>query len=885
MPSELEAQDQQKLAAAESPLNLHDGSLLSYCQSLYAREMLRLRIRHWNGARGDAVCVSRSALVDVLLQAIWRSSHESRHSDLELTGAALSLAWIAVGEYGGRDLSPFSPIELVILEKPTSKGFVQSTLEDILEIVRSTGLEVRSSRLGFKECLRKAQNDFSFGFSLLSGRRIVGSESVVQDLIQRFKSGQYKNPLVYVHQLSEFLRQVHHQHGDSPYLLESDLDQGSGGLLDARALLESATVFFGGCNPDKLLAAGIMTPLEWSRLGAAREHLIRTRNHLHWVAGRPQNLLSYDTLAAVAEFFGYRDTRFRKAAELFLQSTLRHRQCIVTLLGRYVEQTKARLTGRAEPFRAPYLKLAAAPGTALSEQTPERWMKLFHFSQSQPLLTDELKSTIRSNLPTWDMKSFNTITMHEQFRAILKNRGKVGTALRIMRELGFLGKYLPEFGRLDCLAQADRLHKYSVDEHTLMAIDTLDEVANSSDPALHDYRRVLDQATDSSLIYLALLLHDTGKGHGPGHASRSERLAARALHRMNFSPETRDKVLLLVREHLLLGHVSQRRDIDDPLIVQEVSDTVETADNLNMLLLLTYADLSSMGESAWSERKHFLLWSLYFKVFDRLMFGDEISQPEYAQVATTQQKVVESLGHEVDVDAILKHFLFLPERYALYTPLPQILSHIRLCERLLERPVVTEWIPHPHAGYTQLNLAARDVPGRFAQIAGSLAASGLSILSAQLNTRDDGIVIDTFQVSNAEDQAIVYPEDWSRVDRLLADVILGLRDLETVLEGRFRSVSVGQSGSGVVPRVRIDNDISAQSTVIEVQTEDRLGLGYHIAKTLADLGLNILSAKLATEKNHAFDVFYVQTQSGDKVTSSFQMTEILERLRFRLSVA
>jgi [protein-PII] uridylyltransferase len=396
---------------------------------------------------------------------------------------------------------------------------------------------------------------------------------------------------------------------------------------------------------------------------------------------------------------------------------------------------------------------------------------------------------------------------------------------------------------------------------------------------------VLDQATDSSLIYLALLLHDTGKGHGPGHASRSERLAARALHRMNFSPETRDKVLLLVREHLLLGHVSQRRDIDDPLIVQEVSDTVETADNLNMLLLLTYADLSSMGESAWSERKHFLLWSLYFKVFDRLMFGDEISQPEYAQVATTQQKVVESLGHEVDVDAILKHFLFLPERYALYTPLPQILSHIRLCERLLERPVVTEWIPHPHAGYTQLNLAARDVPGRFAQIAGSLAASGLSILSAQLNTRDDGIVIDTFQVSNAEDQAIVYPEDWSRVDRLLADVILGLRDLETVLEGRFRSVSVGQSGSGVVPRVRIDNDISAQSTVIEVQTEDRLGLGYHIAKTLADLGLNILSAKLATEKNHAFDVFYVQTQSGDKVTSSFQMTEILERLRFRLSVA
>src|SRR5262245_37119990 len=833
MTSQFEDQDQQRLASLEPPLNTRDGSLLRYCQSLYSREMLRLRIRHWNGARGDAVCVSRSALVDVLLETIWRSSHDSRHSDLKPSGVGLSLAWIAIGEYGSRDLSPFSPIELVILEKPASKGFVQSTLEDILEIVRFTGLEVRFSRLGFKECLRKAQNDFSFGFSLLSGRRIAGNESVVQDLIQRFKSGQYKNPLVYVHQLSEFLKQAHDRHGESPYLLESHLDLGAGGLLDTRALLQSVGLFLGSSNPDKLMSAGILSPQEGSHLGAAREHLMRTRHHLHWVAGKQQSLLSYDTVAGVAEFFDYRDTRFRKASELFLQSTLRHRRSIVTLLDRYLEQTKVKLTGKAEPFRAPYLRLAPAPTTAGDEQNPERWMKLFHFSQNQPLVTGELKNTIRSNLPTWGMNSFNTVTMHEQFRAILKNRGKVGTALRAMRDVGFLGKYLPEFGHLDCLAQADRAHKYSVDEHTLMAIDTLDEIANSRDPLLHDYQRVLDQVTDSSLIYLALLLHDTGKGHGPGHASRGERLAVRALHRMNVSPETRDKILLLVREHLLLGQVSQRRDIDDPLIVQEVSDTIETADNLNMLLLLTYADLSSMGESAWSERKHFLLWSLYFKVFDRLMFGDEISQPEHAQVATTQQKVVEALGQEFEVDATLKHFLFLPERYALYTPLPQILSHIRLCERLQERPVLTEWIPHPHAGYTQLNVAARALPGRFAQIAGCLAASGLSILSAQLNTRDDGLVIDTFQVSNADDQAIVDPEDWGRVDLLLADVILGLRELETVLDGRFRSVSVGQSGSGVVPRVRIDNDISAQSTVIEVQTEDRLGLGYHIAKTLA----------------------------------------------------
>ncbi len=880
-------QDPSQSRGARRALSLDDGSLLQYCRSLYKVEMHRLRIRHWNGASGEALGVSRSALIDQIVRCIWQASQtESVAHHYRTATAGASLAWIAMGQYGSVDLGPFSPVELLILEKPAAKSDARAKLEQISEFIHLVGFEINLAILGFKKCLQRAQSNFAFGFSLLSGRRVAGSESVAQDLGQRFKLGVLRNPLVYFHEMTELLKANHERHGDSTYLLESDLDFGAGGLLDCRALLRSVSLFVGSEDFDRVLATSAMTATEWTRLQAARQHLMKARNHLHWLAGKPEGLLSHDRTSSVAAFFGYRDTHFRKAADLFLQRTLRHRQHVVVLLNRYLEQTKAKLTGKAEPFKAPYLKLAPAAGSGREEQSPERWMKLFHFSLSPPmLLTDDLKASIRSNLPKWEIKSFSTATIHEQFRAILRNKGKVAATLRTMRELGFLNKYLPEFGRLDCLTESDGVHRYSVDEHTLMAIDALDQIANSSNPSHHDFQRVLDQVTDPLLIYLALLLHDTGKGHGSGHALRSEQLAARALHRMNFSEENREKVLLLVREHLLLGHVSQRRDIDDPLIVQEVSDTVETADNLNMLLLLTYADLCSMGEHVWSERKQFLLWSLYFKVFDRLMFGDEISQPEHAQVAATQQKVLEVLGREFETDKVLKHFLFLPERYALYTPLTQILSHIRLCEQLQDRPVATEWMPHPHAGYTELNLATRDLPGRFAQIAGCLAANGLSILSAQLNTRDDGIVIDTFQVSDAKGRAIIDAEDWGRVDRLLAAVIAGERELEAVLDADFRPPSAGQSGSSILPRVRIDNDISAHSTVIEVQTEDRLGLGYHIARTLADLGLNILSAKLATEKNHAFDVFYVQTHAGEKVTSGFQMTEILERLRFRLNVA
>jgi [protein-PII] uridylyltransferase len=509
-------------------------------------------------------------------------------------------------------------------------------------------------------------------------------------------------------------------------------------------------------------------------------------------------------------------------------------------------------------------------------------MKLFRFGQTEPaLFSDELEAALLDQFATWSFDAFSSPAMHAEFRLLLKQKGRVGSMLRRMRETGFLGRYLPEIGRLDCLPQLDPCRKYTIDEQVFRSIDALDEMATSPGPSMHDYQRVLDQVADPSLIYLASLLRYSGFRLDPRRAPRHEAIAACALRRLNVEAEGQEKVLLLVREQRLLAEVSQRRDLDDSFILQEVCDAVETTDNLNMLLLLTYAGLHSSEEEEWNERKDFVLWSLYFKVFDRLMFGDEISEPEYAQVAVIQQQALEQLGTEFETDAVLHHFLLLPEKYALYTPLPQIIAHVRLCERLQDQPVVTLWTPHPRAGYTELVLSTRDLPGRFAQIAGTLSSQGISILSAQLNTRDDGVVIDTFQVSDAQGQAIVDAEVWRRVDRLLASVISGDRDLEEILASRRKDSDELPAGVPA-PRLRIDNEIASQSTVIEVQTQDRPGLGYRIARALTDLGLNILSAKLATERNHAFDVFYVQTREGEKVTSSFQMTEVLERLRSAL---
>jgi len=870
-------------------LRLEDGSLVRHCQRVYKLEMQRLKWRHWNGEEGSAVAVGRSALVDRIIEAVFESARrELPVAGLQPVSVLRNAAWIALGEYGRLELAPHSPVDVLLLVKSQAKLEGGDSLEAATRaVLGSLGFEIRLSVLTARECLHRAQAQFPFAFSCLGARCVSGHTDAFQDWTQRFWTNLFKNQMAFLSEMADYLEALHEDYGPSVYLTESDLKLGVGGLVDLSGLQGCLKVMTGSTDPLMRPVSGSLAPRDWQRLQEARRHLILVRNHLHFMEGRRQDRLLSGHFPQVAEFLAGSTSEPEVAAGFLVRNTVRRRRHVHQIVTRFLRQAKQHVNAGSDKAKVRYLKLAAPASKDLldgkeASATPERWMKLFRFGQTEPaLFSDELEATLLDQFATWGFDAFSSPAMHTEFRLLLKQKGRVGSILRRMRETGFLGRYLPEIGRLDCLPQLDPCRKYTIDEQVFRSIDALEEMAASPGVSMHDYQRVLDQVADPSLIYLALLLRYSGYRLDPRRAPRHEAVAACALRRLNVEAESQEKVLLMVREQRLLTEVSQRRDLDDPFILQEVCDAVETADNLNMLLLLTYVGLQSSEEEGWNERKDFLLWSLYFKVFDRLMFGDEISEPEYAQVAVIQQQALEQLGTEFETDAVLHHFLLLPEKYALYTPMPQIISHVRLCERLQDQPVVTLWTPHPRAGYTELVLSTRDLPGRFAQIAGTLSSQGISILSAQLNTRDDAVVIDTFQVSDVQGQAIVDSEVWRRVDRLLASVISGDRDLEEMLASRRKDSDELPAGAPA-PRLRIDNEIASQSTVIEVQTQDRPGLGYRIAKALADLGLNILSAKLATERHHAFDVFYVQTREREKVTSSFQMTEVLERLRSAL---
>jgi len=451
-----------------------------------------------------------------------------------------------------------------------------------------------------------------------------------------------------------------------------------------------------------------------------------------------------------------------------------------------------------------------------------------------------------------------------------------------MHELDFLGKFLPEFGRVTCLVQHDLYHRYTVDEHTLRAIGALDDLALSRGKEMERYRNLYGDVIDTAPLHLALLMHDVGKGMGGNHTEKGIRLAERALARLGPEPRMTDQVLFLIRHHLTMSHIAQRRDLSDAKVINDFAALVGTLDNLNMLTLLTYADIQGVGPGVWNEWKDALLWELYMKA--RAILAPD-SQPERG-VGELRERVARMLASEIDVDETRRHFDLLPEDYARSAPAQTIIEHVRLAHALNSRPVKTSWRIDTQSRCADLHLCAPNHRGLFACVAGALTAQGVNILSVHLNTRADGIAIDSFKVRDTAGEPIADPARWDQIDDAIRRALCGDLDVAAAVEKRLRSQTASRFGrrksaAQGVTRINWDNQSSGKSTILELRTGDRLGLAYKIANTLSSLDLDIVFAKVATEKHLALDVFYVTNASGEKLEDD-RLPAIEEAIRHAL---
>jgi len=833
---------------------------------------------------GREVTLYRSHLLDHLVREMHAESlakDATNHNDT---------AVIAIGGYGRRELAPFSDVDLMFLVKSRKSLKEAQQIQFMLCLLWDMGLQVGHSVRTLKEALQMGNEDLVSLNSMLDARLLAGSQEHYEEFEEKLSLAVKRSRKSIVDKMLRSIEERHLSQGGTAFIQEPDIKEAKGGLRDFHFAGWIAKAFYPGQKIEQVLQQHEVTPTEWARARQSYEFLQRLRNELHFCSNRKTDVLSHSLLPTVARSISFRKGRAQKDSEALL-----HRYYLeVRRIERVLDALTSRLQREAKPGRPTWLSsklIRLAPGgttprqpragTSPVESTPDQWMRAFRYSQAgAPSLDVATQTSIRQNSPRFRRSAFATASIGADFRAILRNKGKAAPIVRQMHALGFLGRVLPEFGRLTCQVEHDLYHKYTTDEHTLRALDVLDAIADGADSKHAPYRKVLNEIHDSSSLYFAVLMHDTGKGLGKGHSAKGAALVARALDRLGFDPDEAEKVQTLVRHHLLMGHASQRRNLDDPHTIEEFVKVVDRLDVLNMLLLLTYADAQAVAPGVWTDWKDYLLWDLYHKASDRLMFAGSVSRASHAEAESVREQVLALLKDEMSAEALQNHFARLPESYLLYTPATQIVQQLRLLRKLQTADVVIDWVDHSEQGYSDLILVTRDHPGLFAQIAGGLSAFNLNILSAQLNTRDDGLVFDVFQVGSLGGTHHLHREDQPRVEKLLKKVIAGQVDIDEYLKSHSKARTASDDRRLSFPSsIRIDNETSPTATIIEVQAGDRVGLGYRIASTLASLSVNIVFAKLATEKSHAFDVFYVRDAGARKISDPARVREIEERLR------
>ncbi len=859
-------------------------------------ETQRLSLRHRFGIGGAQIVAARSLIVDLLIRRIARAAVEEKFGG---GFDAAGLAIVALGGYGRQELAPHSDIDIMFLHQNRKTAAAAAELsEAILYLLWDVGFNVGHSVRSLGDCVSMAKEDVVSRNSMIEARLVWGGAGLFEELTERLDEEVFeKQKAALLEELMKERAARYGKFGGVVCLQEPNVKESAGGLRDLHELLWASRVAHGQTTIQSLVAGEIIPERDAKAINAAYEFLLRARNELHFLTSRRTDLLSLDLQQQVARNLRYNDTAEQQASEIFMRDYYLHarrlrRLCDSHLQRAAAKQEKRSLLSRIRGvaaiggfvMRDGTLDLDANAKPEASEFDGNRMMMAFGYAQATGAsLSPKLQEGIQAGLPTINRPFRSSPEAAQSFLKILRAKGRVAVALRLMHDLDFLGKFLPEFGRITCLVQHDLYHRYTVDEHTLRAIETLDELVLSRSKHLERYRSLYGEISDPAVLHLGLLMHDIGKGLGGGHTEKGIKIGEKVCARLQLEPPAEEQVIFLIRHHLTMAHIAQRRDLSDEKVIKDFAAQIGTIDNLNMLTLLTYGDINGVGPAVWNEWKDALVWELYIKARAIISPGEDTGRG----VEELRQRVTRMLASEVDVDEVRKHFSLLPDDYARSTPAQTIIEHIRLAHALLSRPVKTSWRVNTQARCADLHLCARDRRGLFASVAGTLTAQGVNILSVHLNTRADGIAIDSFKVRDTAGEAITDPGKWEQIDNAIKRALSGEFDVAAAVDKRLRA----QTGSkfqkrkqpaAATTRVNWDNQSSDKSTILEVRTADRLGLVYRIANTLSSLGLDIVFAKVATEKNLALDVFYVTNAAGEKLAEA-DLPEIEAAIREKLS--
>jgi len=823
------------------------------------------------------------------------------------------LALAATGGYGRATLAPFSDIDLLFLIQSKASARVDRAVEFILYFLWDLGLKVGHATRSIAECLAEANQDVTIRTSMLDARCICGDAPLFADFHKAYREDcAVGGPGNFITAKQAERAARHKRFGDTPFMVEPNVKEGRGGLRDLQTLYWLARYVFNTFAMSELVGedapgGGILTETEARACKRAWEYLWTVRFHLHYVAGRAEERLTFDFQPVVGARMGYTKHGRQDGVERFM----RHYFLMVREVSRVTAVLEPALiraalgppaiakTTDAALIAAGFVladgKILFAPGRE-PKTDPKGIFRILLYARDRGLELHPLalRMFIRSAPLVADLRG------DTQAAALFLNLlcgGEEGSDkprtcdsarwLTLLNETGVLGRYLPDWRRIVGQMQFDTYHVYTVDVHTVHAIKVLNNIeAGRLSEIAPLAGELIEQVQSRRALYVALLLHDIAKGRGGDHSELGAEIALYVGPALGLTAEETEMVSWLVLHHLMFSQTAFSRDIDDPKTILDLADTIQSPERLRLLLILTVSDIRAVSPKVWNGWKATLLRELYARVAEVLEGGLSTTERD-ARIARVKEVVGEMLG---DWSAEARDdFLSLgyPSYWLGFDP-ESIERHARMIRdaKLRNAPLTVHAEPLPARAVTEVVVYTADHAGLFSRIAGALAIAGASIVDARIHTLTDGMALDTFWIQDAAGGPYNTPHRLARLSSLVEQALSGRLKLateirkatKTLLPGRMRAIHVP-------PRVVVDNRASNRHTVIEVNGRDRPGLLHDVTSAISEEGLQIASAHVTTYGVRAVDVFYVKDVFGMKIENERKLTQLRSALLEALTPA
>ena len=856
--------------------------------------------RHQAGCSGVELCAALSDQRDaVLLDLTEAALHDLGEGGPK--GLCSEIALVAHGGYGRRDVAPYSDVDLMILHAPKAAGRVARLAERLLRDVFDAGLCLGHSVRTPEQACRLACAEPIICTSLVESRLLGGSETLFAPYQRQFRREVRRRARRLMAGIRKDRSDERYRYGETVFLLEPNVKRSWGTLRDIQLIRWIGFVRYGVADPRELHQLGALSDGDSNAVLQANEFLLQLRNELHFHARHGADVLDRAEQLRIAELHGYAAKPGLLPVEQFMRDYFRHTSAVSRIAARFSANAQSHdrmsrlvtvLFGHrveAGIHVGPAGVLATRHGIQLLHGDLTAIMRLVDLANlyDEPIATSTSEAIRRAALYLPEASPTPEACRH--FVSLLRHPARLGPLLRELHEAGLLERFVPEFRHARGLLQFNEYHKYTVDEHCLRAVEFATELQSDTGPVGRVYRSL----TQKHLLHLALLIHDLGKGYLEDHRELGAKIAVDAARRLGLPAHEAESLRFLVHKHMLMNHLAFRRDTADEQLAVQFAVQVGSPELLQMLYVLTAADLGAVGPGVWDGWKTEVVTDLYHRTMQHLA-GESPETTIDDLLGQRRAAVRTCLDAQQDEPWFVEHLNALPAAYFHTTSAQQAATDLRLLRGLSPLPlgegqgegeganavsVASQYQPDTEMIQFTVATSERVTAGIFHKLTGALTSHGLEIRTAQIHTLPDGLVLDRFLVHDPDCAGQPRPERLEQVTHSLVESLTHPSGQPPTFRrtwqmGGQRRVRT----SGVPTRVNVDNSTSERFTIIDIFTHDRTGLLYAITRALFELGLSVGRAKIGTFLDQVVDVFYVTDRQDCKIGDDRRLEEIRRRL-------